>query len=206
MPTQTFFNLSEEKRKRFMDAVYAELSCVPFAEASINRIIQRAGISRGSFYQYFENKRDMLNYLLSDLRRTVADRAMESLRQSGGDLFRMFLDILDCTHELAAGRENGAFFRNFLSDLRISAEFLGPPAGSPFGGAMEALAPHVNLDALDIREEQDFEDMLAVLLPLTGEAFARTLLNPEAFEEGRARYAARLELIKRGFLKEKKAG
>ena len=35
-----------------------------FDAASINRIIKEAAIPRGSFYQYFESKEDLLIYIL----------------------------------------------------------------------------------------------------------------------------------------------
>ena len=53
MPTATFFRLPEEKRKRLIDACWAELAQVRFTDVSINRIITAAHIPRGSFYQYF---------------------------------------------------------------------------------------------------------------------------------------------------------
>ena len=80
-----------------MNAIRQELSRVPFSKVSINQIVQAANISRGSFYQYFENKQDMLEYLLCDYRDMFNKAAEKSLEQSGGDIFMMFLDILDFT-------------------------------------------------------------------------------------------------------------
>ncbi len=204
MPSRTFFNLPEEKRSRLMQAVRAELARVPFEEASINRIIRSAGISRGSFYQYFKNMQDVLDYLLSDYREMLAARALESLRQSGGDLFRLLPDIFDYMYETASNQENGKLFLNLFSDVRINSVFLEQRASDdPFGISKDELRWHVNTGALDIRDEGDFEDMLGVLLPLTGEAFAQVFFNPTAYPERRVRYQARLELVKRGFLREK---
>ena len=63
MPSATFFRLPEEKRQRLTDAAWAEMLSVRFDKVSINRIIQNAGISRGSFYQYFSDKQDLLHFL-----------------------------------------------------------------------------------------------------------------------------------------------
>ena len=68
MPSATFFRLPEEKRQRLIDACWEELTQVRFADVSINRIIAAARIPRGSFYQYFEDKEDLIRYLLEDLR------------------------------------------------------------------------------------------------------------------------------------------
>ena len=49
MPTNTFFNLPIEKKKKIMNAAKSEFVEYSFYDASINRIIKNAGISRGSF-------------------------------------------------------------------------------------------------------------------------------------------------------------
>ncbi len=204
MPSRTFFNLPEEKRTRLMKSVQAELARVPFEAASINRIVRTAGISRGSFYQYFENKQDMLDYLLRGHREMLSERALKSLRQSGGDLFRMLLDILEYIYEIASDKENGRLFLNLFSDIKINSAFLEQRAGGdPLGIGRDDLRRLVNTAALDIRGDNDFEDMLGVLLPLTGETFAQVFIAPSAYAKHRAQYKARLELIKRGFIKEK---
>lgn len=58
MPKQTYLNLEKEKKDRLLEACFEEFSQYTFTESSINRIIKSADISRGSFYQYFENKED----------------------------------------------------------------------------------------------------------------------------------------------------
>jgi AcrR family transcriptional regulator len=64
MPKQTFFNLPEEKRRRLLDLAIEEFAAHDYRLASISRIVARAGIAKGSFYQYFEDKRDLFLYLL----------------------------------------------------------------------------------------------------------------------------------------------
>ena len=59
MPTNTFFHLPEEKQQRLLDAAQIEFSRHSLQEASIANIVKLAGIPRGSFYQYFENKADL---------------------------------------------------------------------------------------------------------------------------------------------------
>ena len=67
MPRQTFFNLAEPKRARLMDALKAEFAARPYARASVDRVIAAAGVSKGSFYQYFENKDDAYAHLVREL-------------------------------------------------------------------------------------------------------------------------------------------
>ncbi len=202
MPTRTFFNLPDEKRKKLIDAIHGEFSRVPFDEVSINQIIRLASIPRGSFYQYFADKRDMLQYLLSDYRTTLQHCALESLKRSGGDLFRMFLDILDFTHAFVTEESNNTFFRNVFADIRVNFDFLRQQVdGSTFAGFTADVLSSIDKDALDIRSEDDFGNMLGIMLSLTGEAFATAFFDISNYEHVRSRYVARLELLKRGFLK-----
>ena len=63
MPKQTFFNIAKEKRERIIKASIDEFSEYSFNEASIARIVENAGIPRGSFYQYFEDMKDVYKYI-----------------------------------------------------------------------------------------------------------------------------------------------
>lgn len=64
MPKQTFLNLPEEKRTSIANAAIEEFAEYGFEASSINRIVANSGISKGSFYQYFEDKMDVFKYLM----------------------------------------------------------------------------------------------------------------------------------------------
>lgn len=64
MPKQTFHNLPEEKRNNIINAAIEEFAGYGLENASTNRIVANSGISKGSFYQYFEDKRDLFMHLL----------------------------------------------------------------------------------------------------------------------------------------------
>lgn len=64
MPKSTFFNLPEEKRNLILEVAIDEFAGKDYDSASISQIVARAGIAKGSFYQYFEDKRDLYFYLV----------------------------------------------------------------------------------------------------------------------------------------------
>lgn len=64
MPKGTFFNLSGEKRERVLGAALTEFASHSFHQATVDRIVERAKISKGSFYQYFADKKDLYRYLV----------------------------------------------------------------------------------------------------------------------------------------------
>ncbi|BBB49517.1 TetR/AcrR family transcriptional regulator [Pelolinea submarina] len=54
-----------EKKEELIKAALDEFTEKNFSEASLNTIIKKAGISKGSFYYHFENKEDLYLYLLN---------------------------------------------------------------------------------------------------------------------------------------------
>ncbi len=65
MPKDTFFNLPEDKRTLICNVAINEFAEYSFDQASINRIVANSGIAKGSFYQYFEDKKDLFLYLMN---------------------------------------------------------------------------------------------------------------------------------------------
>jgi TetR/AcrR family transcriptional regulator len=65
MPHATFLNLPEEKRKRIIDAALREFAEKGYQQGSIHAITLRAGVAKGSMYQYFENKKELFFYIFS---------------------------------------------------------------------------------------------------------------------------------------------
>ena len=65
MPKDTFYNLREDKKKRIIDICLEEFANNEYAIVSISKIVKRAEIAKGSFYQYFDNKLDLYRYIIS---------------------------------------------------------------------------------------------------------------------------------------------
>lgn len=63
MPKETFFNLHESKRDALVNELLWEFAYNSFETASINQVIKKLGIARGSIYQYFEDKLAIWLYL-----------------------------------------------------------------------------------------------------------------------------------------------
>jgi len=57
--------LSQEKRLRLFQVAAEEFATFGFARASLNRIIGELGMSKSSFYHYFENKTDLFKQTLN---------------------------------------------------------------------------------------------------------------------------------------------
>ena len=64
MPKETFLKLPNEKKEKIIKAAQKEFERVPIEEVSIKNIVENAEIARGSIYQYFESKEDLLRFYI----------------------------------------------------------------------------------------------------------------------------------------------
>lgn len=67
MVKQGFLNLKPEEQNNVIEAALDEFAEKDFKAASLNNIIARAGISKGSMYHYFANKEDLYFYLIKNV-------------------------------------------------------------------------------------------------------------------------------------------
>lgn len=162
MPSTTFFNLPEEKRQRLLAAARAEFARVPYEEASVNRMIQAAGIPRGSFYMYFTDKEDLFRYLMERYGRMLEDRLGELLDREDGDLFAAFLALFDdmqaqwsdgvCKELVSIVHQNRQIQPGLFLDRH------GPEA------MLERLRDRMALSRLDLRTDTDLADLFRLLV------------------------------------------
>ena len=81
MPKNTFFNLPQEKRDKIIDGATQAFSKQHYKKVTVDNIVNNAGIPKGSFYQYFENKDDLYLYVfnqIGDEKKQVLDELQES--------------------------------------------------------------------------------------------------------------------------------
>lgn len=64
MPTQTFFNLDQERQQKILRIALAEFANNGYEVVSVNKIVAKSEIAKGSFYQYFDDKKDLYLYLI----------------------------------------------------------------------------------------------------------------------------------------------
>jgi len=78
MPSPRFARLPSEQRQAIERAALTEFAAHGFHDASLNRMIQAAGISKGSLYYYFDGKED----LYAHVARTGLEALFERLGSS----------------------------------------------------------------------------------------------------------------------------
>ena len=86
MPTKTFLNLPENKKNKIKEASRREFERVLLSDASINKIIKDADISRGSFYTYFKDIDDLYIYILKEYQEKFYKIVQEAVKKTKGDI------------------------------------------------------------------------------------------------------------------------
>ena len=119
MPTERFLRLPKEKIEAIRIAAVKEFMRVPLEEASINRIVHDADISRGSFYTYFEDKDDLLRYMLRGVREQFRERAMALLDEMGSP-FAVCIQMLREWMEKGTDQIIYKIHQNLLADISVA--------------------------------------------------------------------------------------
>lgn len=83
-----------EKRDVICVAATHEFARYQFEQASINRIVAQSGIAKGSFYQYFEDKKDLFLYLVQMAAEAKAEYVSPVMvNPEDQDLFSLLRDM-----------------------------------------------------------------------------------------------------------------
>lgn len=201
MCKETFLRLPEEKRTRFLDAAWEEFTHVSFAEASVNQIVRRAGVPRGSFYQYFEGKEDLFAHLQSMIWRHFVKEYGAVLEQEDGDIFRTQLHCFD-----RFVREGGEFadrmFERCVKILRMNAGLnLQVIAIDKVSEVMLAgVREKIDVTAFRRKETEFVEQVFLMTLMALAGAVMDSLLHPELAAERQRELETRMDIIKNGSL------
>lgn len=150
MPTVTWARVDPARRAAVVEAAEAEFGAHGFSRGSLNVIARRAGVAKGSLFQYFADKRDLYAF--------IADIASQRVRSYMEDLIR----------ELDPNRP----FFEFLTDLLDG--WVAYFAEHPRERALHAAATlEVDTDARISVRSVLHRHYLDVLRPLVRDAHAR---------------------------------
>ena len=197
--SDTFLRLPEEKRQRFLTAAWAEFTRVRFADTSINQIVRGAGISRGSFYQYFRDKEELLRYMLEMGLEYLTSGYRRILRQAHGDIFAQQTASFE---EFLTQREKNLdpVFCNLLQFMRMNPGFDVQKAisGHPGRTLFEQCWPDLDASKLRRQDKEYAENVFGLCLMVLAHAVMELTLHPEESDRCRKMLAQKLEIIKNG--------
>lgn len=115
MPKEMFWNIPEEKRTRFLDTAMTEFTTKSFEQVSVNSIIKKANISRGSFYTYFENLESLFKYIfMESVKKERVLHAKKILKNIDGDVFEFIRQLFKYDYDAFSEKGRYSLFRNYV--------------------------------------------------------------------------------------------
>ena len=202
MATKTFLKMPQEKRERILEAAWAEFETVSFAEASINRIIRRAGISRGSFYQYFTDKEDLFIYLMDEVQGKFVQWMIACLDVCGGDLFAAQQMTFCRVMDRRAGED--PIIERCVRVLRVNPGMDLRKMADEYqcGALMRQVTEGMDLTGFRSREPAFLRSVFNLTMMAMGTAVMEALLYPQRRGEYEEKLASLLDVIRWGSVQE----
>lgn len=202
MPTNTFFNLPAEKKHKILKAANKEFARVPLEQASIKNIVEDAEIARGSFYQYFENKQDLFEYIMTSKTGDMEKNLIEMIEQENGNIINIFINIYDHLIEVGKIRRNNKLFRQMFENIKTSDNLM-LTRKEEMNKKLEKILQDLyskNKDILNIKNEEEFKLVIEILSAITRRRIVASLKYKNS-AEAREDFLKEIEYIKRGILK-----
>ena len=207
MIKKTFYNLPEEKRQRVTEAIVDEFANAEDDKVSINRIVQKANISRGSFYQYFDDKLDLVEVLIRSYLNLVIDDLRRAIISSDGDIFYTFECVYDIIIGLSKDERNSKVLRNLISNIRANNNLVSDYIVKRYIKQYNSIEEFINITDEFSRKSFRFksDEDLTYLQQILTSVLKNEIYNFYVFdtdpEETKARYLRKLYIIKKGALK-----
>ncbi|SFK01801.1 regulatory protein, tetR family [Marinilactibacillus piezotolerans] len=209
MPTQTFFNLPEQKKQRLIAGAMKEFTERSLNEASISNIVKNAEISRGSFYQYFEDKKDLYFFLIGKFKYNYHRLMVNSFKEAEGDFYRGYQIFAEKYIQNIMNSEKFGFFENMYLHMnyQINQEsgvntFM--PSSSMKKKAIlnkEDILNVVKREQVKACSDQEFFNILRYILNILDDTIMEGFWKELSIEETQKLFSTRLEWMTKGVLK-----
>lgn len=202
MPKELFFNISDTKRTRFLDAARYEFTSKQFNEVSVNTIVKRAGISRGSFYTYFDNLEECFTYIIRDIRDSRFKYILSLAVEVNNDYFTLVRKVFEYDYDAYKESGNYSLFKNYIYFLQ-SNQFGNMKENMILDLFMKLksqgvnIAEVFNLKSMSLSEEEFF-DVIEVVLLIMVNTFLKSENEQLSKEETIKLFNRRIDFIEFG--------
>lgn len=201
MVKQTFHNLSIEKKKRIINAIIKEVEQKSYDDISINQIVKNAGISRGSFYQYFDDKLDLLTVIMYGFSDELREKIKRYMIESDGDVFKACEKIFDFVIEASKSKNYSVAFKIIFSFTNISEGLLKNEnkehcEKKPL---LTEIKKYIDCDLLLRKDEESLEYMSTVIFSVLTKSWFEVFVLSKDYKEVKNELIKIFDLLKSGF-------
>ena len=200
MPKETFLKLSKEKQEKVINAAKKEFARVPIENVSIKNIVEEADIARGSFYQYFESKEDLLIYILKENSEKLNIKLKNEVSKTNGDIFKLYIFLYDSMLEEFTGNSDQDLFKQIFINLKSSDENIFDIVKNIKPQNIIDYYEQIDKTNLKIESYDDLTVVCDMLNAITRRAVIKNFKN-KSKEECRAMFLKEIEYLKHGIEK-----
>lgn len=123
---KTFENLSEEKKLRIINSAIEEFANKGYKRATVDNIVSKAGISKGSIFQYFKNKERLYLYICDYQIKIITDEVFKQKENDENDFFKLYKQAARVKFEIL--KKNPYIFKFFKTlysdDSQVAQKWL----------------------------------------------------------------------------------
>lgn len=199
MPREAFNNLKPKKKKQIFQAAKSAFTLNAYEDVSISHIIKDVGISRGSFYLYFENKLDLYLYVLSYNRNKLSKTFINDINEHKS-LFDIFTDLFDELIDYLS-QEDPLFLERTILNLNPQIVLYFVSGFKNTNGTDIDYTLIGDYDKLKINDEKDLKIILEMLTSLIIMEYSFVLLKRYSIEESKANLTKKFTFIQNSIYK-----
>ena len=144
MPKETFLRLDDEKQERVMRSAIEEFQENGFENAKIGNIAKKAGVAKGSIYQYFEDKKAFFLYAI----RWSLEYFIQNINQPGP---LQDLDVFE--YLFSGGRQRFELIKNEPVLVKFAQDC--------FSGKLDGLTKEINQEVSRVGDANIYK-MIAI--------------------------------------------
>ncbi len=198
MPSKAYERLTNEKKKKIIEAAIEEFSVHTLEKASINGIAKRADISRTTLYYYFTDIEDIFNEVINN----VMINFKESMNYSVDhkiDIFDGYYDFFKYVLSFKNTKYEG-FVRTMFLDMSVKLQSI---ITEPYINFFISNKGYVkNLEKLDYENRAELMDILYAIFSVLTASINYYYKNNIDFETIDHKIKRVLKLLKYGVIKE----
>lgn len=202
MIKQTFYNLPETKRERIYQAIKTEFDRVPLDKISINSIIKEANISRGSFYQYFDDKGDLYDIFAGRIMDSIKECFTNTLVKYKGDLFATMEEVMSQHFTKVSQPKAKSQMQKFVPGVSVNAKSILDRICERSITYFNELIPNIDTRKFSFdNSPEDIRILFEMLMSISKNAIFDVLFMDIDTDEAIKILNKKLKIIKNGCLK-----
>lgn len=204
MIKQTFYNLSETKRKELINIAKKEFANHSIYEATVANIVNEFGIARSSFYNYFDNINDLYYYILKEYKNSIKNKLIMEVEKNDGDIFKSVIDVFNYIIDGYDNQIDRDILKNvFVSSNSFAQNYVIPhPNKEEVQKDMDKIIKKLDTSNLKISKEEDMFALISLFFDIIVQGIICFFTNKIPVKEIKKVFNKKMNMIKYGIYKE----